>query len=98
MIKAAMSKDLTAKIIAIILAVVVWAQVFNDKNPIERRTFVLDVVPAMVQDGMMIVSTKPDKVTVTLEGRARTLDELDAGELKVEVDLSSVEPGSFSAN
>lgn len=97
MIKAAMSKDLTAKIIAIILAVVVWAQVFNDKNPIERRTFVLDVVPAMVQDGMMIVSTKPDKVTVTLEGRARTLDELDAGELKVEVDLSSVEPGSFSA-
>ncbi|MBP8614015.1 MAG: hypothetical protein KBI40_04070 [Firmicutes bacterium] len=98
MIKAAMSKDLTAKIIAIILAVVVWAQVFNDKNPIERRTLVLDVVPAMVEDGMMIVSTKPDKVTVTLEGRARTLDELDEKKLKVEVDLSSVEPGSFSAN
>jgi len=95
--KAALTKDLPAKIIAVILALIVWTQVISDKNPIERRTFVVDVVPTMVEEGMMIISTKPDKVSVTLEGRARTLDEIEPNKLKAEVDLSAVEPGSFVA-
>ena len=96
--KAALTQDLPAKIIAVILALIVWTQVISDKNPIERRTFVVDVVPTMVEEGMMIISTKPDKVSVTLEGRARTLDEIEPNKLKAEVDLSAVEPGSFVAD
>jgi YbbR domain-containing protein len=97
MIQKVLSKDITPKIVAVILALIVWVQVFNDKNPLERRNFTIDIVPKMVQDGTMIVSTNPQKVNVTFEGRARTLDEMSKDNLKAEADLSQIEAGSFTA-
>ena len=70
MIQKALSKDITPKIIALILALIVWVQVFNDKNPLERRVFAVEVVPKKVQGEAIIVSTNPSKINVTFEGRS----------------------------
>ena len=45
MIRKMLTDDYAAKIISVILAIIVWVQVFNDKNPLERRVFSVDVVP-----------------------------------------------------
>ena len=62
MIQKAMTKDYAPKIIALILALIVWIQVFNDKNPLERRVFSVEVVPLDVQEEVILVSTDPAKV------------------------------------
>ena len=50
MIRKVITNDYTAKIISVILALIVWVQVFNDKNPLERRIFAVDVVPKEVSE------------------------------------------------
>ncbi len=97
MIQKAMTKDYAPKIVALILALIVWVQVFNDKNPLERRIFSVEVVPREVQDEIIIVSTDPPKVNVTFEGRARTLDEIDKDGLKAVANLSGAGEGTFTA-
>lgn len=98
MIQKAMTKDFAPKIIALILALIVWVQVFNDKNPLERRVFDLEIVTSQLEDEAIIVSTNPDKVNVTLEGRARTLDEIDKNRLKAVADLSQEAAGTVTAD
>lgn len=98
MIQKALSKDVTPKIIALILALIVWVQVFNDKNPLERRVFAVEVVPKKVQGEAIIVSTNPSKINVTFEGRSRTLDEINKDTLAAEADLSQAGTGIFTAD
>ncbi len=98
MIQKAMTKDFAPKVISLILALIVWVQVFNDKNPLERRVFALEVVPNQIEDEAVIVSANPQKVNVTFEGRARTLDEIDKDSLKAVADLPEGEAGTFSAD
>ncbi|MGI6620798.1 MAG: YbbR-like domain-containing protein [Bacillota bacterium] len=97
MIRKMLTDDYTAKIISVILALIVWVQVFNDKNPLERRVLAVDVVPENVPQEILIVSSDPPKVNVVLEGRARTLDEIDEERLKAVADLSEAQEGTFSA-
>lgn len=97
MIRRIIADDYAAKIICLILALIVWVQVFNDKNPLERRILAIDVVPNAAGEELIIVSTDPPKVNVTLEGRARTLDEIDEETLKAVADLSEAGEGVFSA-
>ncbi|HHT85161.1 MAG: YbbR-like domain-containing protein [Bacillota bacterium] len=97
MIRKVITNDYTAKIISVILALIVWVQVFNDKNPLERRIFAVDVVPKEVSEEIIIVSTDPPKVNVTFEGRARTLDEIDEESLKAVANLSEAGEGMFTA-
>ncbi len=97
MIRKMLTDDYAAKIISVILAIIVWVQVFNDKNPIERRVFSVDVVPNEAAGELIIVSVDPPKVNITMEGRARTLDEIDEERLKAVADLSDAGEGVFTA-
>jgi len=94
MIEKVLTKDLLAKSAALILALIVWVQVFNDKNPLERKVLSLDVELKDYSDDKVIMSVNPQKVNVTMEGRARTLAEIDRDELRAVADLSEVGVGS----
>ncbi len=95
MIRKALIKDYAPKIVALILALIVWVQVFNDKNPLERRVFSAQVFPEGVENEIIIVSVDPARVNVAVEGRARTLDEIDKENLKAIARFSEVKEGVY---
>ncbi|HHW18751.1 MAG TPA: hypothetical protein GXX30_07600 [Firmicutes bacterium] len=91
------TNDIVAKVAAVILALIVWVQVFNDKNPLEKRILSLDVEPKNYGD-KLVVGLNPQKVNVTIEGRAKTLAEVEKEKPKAIADLTGVEPGESAVS
>lgn len=94
MIEKALARDGLSKVFAVILAIVVWIQVINDKNPLERKDFTIDVQVQNLAQGQVVIGVNPAKVTVTLEGRLTTISRIDPDKLKAVADLSAKSPDS----
>lgn len=93
MIERLTSRDIIAKSISVVLALVVWLQVYNDQNPVQRKTVAIDVVTVNVPEGREIVSIEPAKVNVTFEGRAKSVAQINISKLKAKIDLSKTKVG-----
>lgn len=93
MIERIFKKDLWAKIAVIALAVLTWYRVISKANPLEVRN--VDVgLQISSAPGKVVTAQSPDRVKITLQGRASSLDKLDARKLSIPVDVSSLEVGS----
>lgn len=94
MIDKVLARETYARVAAVILALIVWVQVINDKNPLERRTFNFEIqVDNLGSTDLTVVEVSPDRVAVTLEGRARTLASINPQKIKVHADVSKLGPG-----
>jgi len=93
MIEKVLAKDALSRAFAVVLALVVWVQVINDKNPLERKVFTFDVEVANLSSDKVLMSVSPAKVSVTLEGRATTLSRLEHERVKTVADLSKAGTG-----
>lgn len=85
-------RDFLPKGAALLLAVLMWVTVINDKNPLETRLFDFRV-EMQAPAGKTIVECAPSFVSISLEGRARTLSMINPEKLHAEVDLSGAAPG-----
>lgn len=75
MIEKLLRKDILVKVAAIVLALLMWAQVADVKNPITNKQITVDV-RLEAPSGRTATLTGQDKVTVTLEGRSRALAQI----------------------
>jgi YbbR domain-containing protein len=97
MIEGLKTKDLFAKIAAIVLALLVWVQVINEQNPMQTRSLNLSL-EFMVPSDRVVMSASADRVQVTLEGRANTLNSISPEEFTIPIDLSQVGLGEQSVS
>jgi len=94
MIEKMLQRDLLVKVTAVVLALLMWVQVIGEKNPLETRTVNLALdLNAQALPGKWVKYTGQAKVAVTLEGRARTLAQINPDKIKVPVDLSKAGVG-----
>lgn len=86
MIERILRKDLIAKVTAVILALIMWVNAVEIKNPpkaVSESLAIITEAPA----GKVITSLNPTSVSVTFEGRARALTQVKASELTIPVDI-----------
>ena len=90
--------DLTVKIFALVIAIILWSYVMNDENPI-RRTEIKDIEVSMLnQDelnhsGVVIMSPHEIKVDVKLSGRRKDIINIDEKDIVAKVDVSGYSEG-----
>jgi YbbR domain-containing protein len=88
-------KDLSLKILSVLLAIILWFIVSNSVNPLKqtRITVPLAIInkQALVDKGIVITNEKYTKnVILTVEARENIIQNLTANDFLVNLDLSKV--------
>ncbi len=94
MIERMLQKDLIVKILAVALALAIWADVSSRENPTE--TLAIEAALNLeTPEGKILVSQSVDRVKITFSGRSRALNDLlKPEEIAISVDLSEVPVGT----
>ncbi len=79
------------KLLSVAVAVLLWLVVSGD--PVVERTVRVGLELQRTPDGLELVGTVPDTVSVRLRGRASELSGLGPADISVVVDLDSARPG-----
>lgn len=89
-------KNLTAKIIAVVFAAILWLYVMNEQNPPIEVSY---QVPLEVRNvaSNMIVSDTPDYVRIRLRGPRSVVAGISAQEIKAYIDLRGMAEGVNTA-
>ena len=89
--------NLPQKLVAVILAVIVWYVATANQRAISERTFTvpLQVIDQSAGATKRTVSDLPSQVTITLSGQTLALDQLRAANIQADVNISSLGSGPF---
>lgn len=97
MLEELLQRDSTVRILAVVLAVVLWFQVGLNRGEVEvSRTF--DNVPVLVRNErqeITVVSFEPRQVSVTVRGQRQVMNALSPEQLQAFIDLRGAEVGQF---
>ncbi|MGI6552334.1 MAG: hypothetical protein GX779_04495 [Clostridia bacterium] len=84
--------NLAYRIISIVLAVILWAWVTAEQNPVKETLLEVPLETRQLTSELM-VAEKPSLVKVRVQGREQTLDNLTSRDIQAYVDLSTARPG-----
>jgi len=87
----------TSIILALILAIVIWAIAIRVNDPIEGRTLEVPVEVVGKPADATIVESPPESVLITLQGPVSALEQLSPGDFNATVDLTSIPYGDSVA-
>lgn len=92
-----LEKDIALKVLAVVLAAVLWLRVGSGQSPAVTVTVPgVPVQPAGLGEGLALAGLEPERVDVSVRAPRSVLDRLDASALRVEVDLAAAGAGQFS--
>ncbi len=90
------------KLLALLIAIVLWVFVINENNPEKTVEFQNLPVQLLGQDallnrtGLAVASIETETITVKVSGNFKSLNNISADNIKVRADLSGyTEPGSY---
>lgn len=84
------------RLLALLLALLLWYFVTGQRNPVVERTFTKQVEARYIPQGMVLTSVLPE-VRVTVSGWRNTLQTISEDDLEAYVDLSGMGEGISSA-
>lgn len=84
--------NVTSLVLALVLAVIIWAAATQESNPMSERTFEVPLRLVMRADGILL-NTPPERVLLGVEAPQRTLDQLSAADFEAYIDLEGAEFG-----
>ncbi len=92
MLSESLRHDLGLKSFSLLAAVVIWAAVRMQTDPITERRFSLPVHTSPAPEGMQVVKIDPPELALTLRGRNSMLadDAIDPARLEAEISLAKV--------
>ncbi len=91
-----LEKDLTVKILSVLLAIILWFQVTSDESATPRRVFervgvqVVGLDPALA----LVDADQRPAVRVTVQGSQLSLNRVRAGDVRAQVNLAAAQPGT----
>ncbi|QQY79345.1 YbbR domain-containing protein [Keratinibaculum paraultunense] len=91
--------DLTIKIFALIIAIILWSYVMSEENPFMEKEIrnievTLSNIDSVERQKLVIMEPKDPKITVRLYGRRNDLDRIVADDILASVDLSGYGEGA----
>lgn len=98
MVDRLLANDWVLRILSLLLAIGIWAQVTPSPNPNPTVVRPFTGLPVTVQNtGSLSVSTDPTTVRVELKGPAQILDAIQPSAIQVTVSSPSAAPGRYQA-
>jgi YbbR domain-containing protein len=92
-----LEKDITIRVLSIVLALTLWFQVTSEQNPLTSRTFKsINLNVRNLDKSLVLVDFVPKTITVTLQGQRRAMSLLEDSNISAGVDLKAMEPGKAS--
>ncbi len=88
-----LENDLAAKVLALLLAFLLWLRVSGELPPVQKQVTGVPVRVINVPAGLAVVGVEPESVTVYVRGRGRALDRANRDELAAVVDVRRAPPG-----
>ncbi|MBM7581594.1 YbbR domain-containing protein [Caldicoprobacter guelmensis] len=96
-----LGKNFALKLISVIIAIILWLIAIREQNPEVTRNY--DSVPVKIvnedkfkEKGLTLVYDIPSGVNISVRGRVRDLERINAEQLQGVLDLSEVnEPGEY---
>ena len=85
--------NLGLKLLSLGVAVIVWAFVQNEMDPISTRRVTVPIEAINVPDELAVVSIDPQRLTVTLTGRESAFDRLSDENFQFSADMSGRQAG-----
>lgn len=89
--------NLTAKILALILAAVLWLYVMNEQNPPMESSFTVPVQVRNIQNGL-VVADIPSTVRVKLRGPRSIIAVVNTKDIVCDIDLKGLSEGKHNIN
>jgi YbbR domain-containing protein len=86
-----------ARIMAVIVACILWVYVMNEQNPITTRNFVVSLTPLNLQENMM-VKDLPDSVNVRISGTRSQIASLRNSDVTAYIDFTDAPKGRGTYN
>jgi len=87
-------RDITVRVLSVIIALGLWFLVTAEQNPLTLRTFrTVEVKSQYLDKDLVLIDIEPKTIAVTVQSQRRTVDALKDGDIVAFVDLSSVLPG-----
>lgn len=91
--------DLTIKIFALIIAIILWSYVMSEENPFIKKEIrdveiALSNIDSLERQKLVIMEPKDPKITVMLYGRRNDLERIEADDILASVDLSGYGEGA----
>ncbi|NMB27420.1 MAG: hypothetical protein GX987_05155 [Tissierellia bacterium] len=90
--------DLTLKIFALIIAIILWSYVMSEVNPKRTEEFKVDVnfsnVASLERQGLVILEPKDVSIKVTVSGRTSDVIKISEEDIIAKVDLSGYKEGN----
>jgi YbbR domain-containing protein len=83
-------KNLGLRIVALFLAVFVWAMITGKERAYSEKTVEVNVEYYGVAPNIDIRSVIPDKIRVKLRGISKELDKIDTDDLRIRVDMRGI--------
>lgn len=83
----------TTLILALVLAIVIWATAIRVNDPVEGRTLEVPVNIIGKEADTEVLGSPPESVLITLQGPVSALEQLSPADFNVSIDLSEVPYG-----
>jgi hypothetical protein len=89
----ALLSNITTLLLAVVLALFVWATAIRADDPVETRTFEIPVDVIGKAADAEVVGRPPDSALVTIEGPISALDQAPSSDFRGVIDLSGIPYG-----
>jgi len=93
-IKNFLLKNLGLRLIALLLAVFVWAMITGRERSNLQKSIDVNVEYTGVSDNIDVRTVNPDKVRLKIEGTSNVLDKITPEDFKIRIDLKRVSEGT----
>lgn len=92
-----LDQNLSLKVMAILLAIILWFQAMSDLNPVGQRE--IHDIPIALQnldENLVVLAQSAERVTVVVQADRQRLEKLDPREFRAYVDLMGASAGKGS--
>jgi len=94
-----LERNLTLKVLSLLLAVILWFRVISDLNPIVNEAVSDVAVNYMAPSGgFVLIANSPESASIVIQGRERLLAQIDRGEILLKADTSALGSGSHEVD
>ena len=95
-----MESNLSLKIFALIIAVILWSYVMSEENPVKTKEIrnvkvQLTNTSSLDRENLVIMSPEEAKINIRVEGKVKTLNDITEDDFTVTADLSGYKEGSW---
>lgn len=95
-IKTFFFENVGLKLIALVLAILVWAMISGRERSYSEKTMDINVEYYGIQENIDVRSVRPDKVRIKVRATSQELNKITSGDFRIRISLQDVSEGTHN--